>query len=112
MFEIYSDLFGFINAKNTAHARIATGDNVAVKTKPKTMNIALIASNIAVEIKKNGTFGYLINRYKTQSMEAMIDAIASAFSIGSVPNNIGKCGDTCGSIRNEIAQISVDPIKT
>ncbi|MBO4699190.1 hypothetical protein J5690_06220 [bacterium] len=112
MLEIYSDLFGFINAKNTAHARIATGDNVAVKTKPKTMNIALIASNIAVEIKKNGTFGYLINRYKTQSMEAMIDAIASAFSIGSVPNNIGKCGDTCGSIRNEIAQISTDPIKT
>lgn len=106
----YSAFFGRIIAKNTAHARIATGDNAAVKTKPKTINIALMASNIAVEIKKNGTFGYLIKRYKTQSMEAIIEAIQSAFSIGSVPNNIGKCGETCGSIRNEIAQISTDPI--
>ena len=55
---VYSDLFGFINAKITINPAI----NV-----------------IAVAIKKRGMLGYLINKYKTQSMEAIIDAIASAF---------------------------------
>ena len=106
----YSAFFGRIIAKNTAHARIATGDNAAVKTKPKIINTALMTINIAVEIKKNGIFGYLIKRYKTHSKEAMIEAIQSAFSIGSVPNNIGKRGEMCGSIRKETAQIKTDPI--
>lgn len=109
-FCVYSDLFGFINAKITAHPRIAIGDNATPPiTRATIINPAI--NVIAAAIKKRGMLGYLINKYKTQSMEAMIDAIASAFSIGSDPNNIGKCGDTCGSIKNEIPKISAYPIK-
>ena len=103
-FAVYSDLFGLITEKNTAHARIAIGDKVA----PTAIIIIARINVIAAAIKKSKIPGNLTKIYKSPTADTATNSIKSEFSTKLLPKIIGKCGEMRGS--NKVAMPNIIPV--
>lgn len=106
-FAAYSDLFGRINAKNTAQLRTATGETaitIGVKSNRKTRTI--IAA-----IMKSGMDGKRRSMYAIPIVELITNPIKKVFSQKSPANVCGIWGARKGSIKAAIVKMIALPIK-